>query len=310
MQIYEIADGLAYLHAQGIVHGDVKGENVLIASDLTVRLCDFGLAKIVNSATNPSLAGVGSLRWQAPELFSRASRTPKSDVYAFGLTISEVRSIRLKHRIWLRVCYSQVLSGNVPFHDIESSGAVVLAVYFNDERPPKAPVTSPTGESLEDLWAQAERCWSKHPESRPPMDDVLDALALLIPFAHPMVSQEATGEHGPTVGEPTPREPFKYFKTISDMRASGYLFFSTLDAASGPRHAEVWTSSLTGTFPLSRLQRRGSLNRGYHLVHKVGPPFFPIPSGQWFVGTGPTKSDARDHAAYQLLREIGIGVDG
>lgn len=91
-QIYEIAEGLAYLHERGVIHGDIKGMNVLISAHLRVLVCDFGLAKAANSATATSLVGVGSLRWQAPELLGGGTKTEKSDVYAFGITVAEVSS--------------------------------------------------------------------------------------------------------------------------------------------------------------------------------------------------------------------------
>ncbi|KAG8954581.1 hypothetical protein FRC04_011014, partial [Tulasnella sp. 424] len=88
--IIEIAEGLAYLHQFGIIHGDLKGNNVLISGGYHVLLCDFGLAKHVTSRTSTSLRGVGSIPWQSPELLQDACRrTFQSDVYAFGITVYE-----------------------------------------------------------------------------------------------------------------------------------------------------------------------------------------------------------------------------
>lgn len=92
LQIHEIVDGLAYLHDQSTVHGDIKGANILVSHYHHALLCDFGLAKMADARTSSSLAGAGSLRWQAPELFDRTSRTAMSDMYAFGITIAEVSS--------------------------------------------------------------------------------------------------------------------------------------------------------------------------------------------------------------------------
>lgn len=81
---------MAYLHEKGVVHGDVKGANVLISAAVGILLCDFGLAKMVDASTSTSCAGLGTLRWQAPEIIDGASKSFGSDVYAFGLTIYEV----------------------------------------------------------------------------------------------------------------------------------------------------------------------------------------------------------------------------
>lgn len=90
-KICQLAEALAYLHEVGVVHGDVKGANVLVSPTLSVQLADFGLSKVAGCATNPSLAGVGSIRWQAPEIMNEEPKTYKTDVYSFGLTIFEVR---------------------------------------------------------------------------------------------------------------------------------------------------------------------------------------------------------------------------
>jgi serine/threonine protein kinase len=72
--VCQVADGLSYLHAQTpspIVHGDLKGGNVLINRDGDGALCDFGLSKLLQdcpsmSRFTTSNAGVGTLRWCAP----------------------------------------------------------------------------------------------------------------------------------------------------------------------------------------------------------------------------------------------------
>lgn len=84
---------LAYLHDQNVIHGDVKGGNVLVSAQNKILLCDFGLAKTTGIVTSSSLAGKGSLRWQAPELMGEdPTKTCESDVYAFAMTIYEVRA--------------------------------------------------------------------------------------------------------------------------------------------------------------------------------------------------------------------------
>lgn len=86
----ELASALAYLHGRGFVHGDLKGANVLVSAEVGILLCDFGLAKMVDTNTSTSRAGLGTLRWQAPEVMDGASKSFESDIYAFGLTIYEV----------------------------------------------------------------------------------------------------------------------------------------------------------------------------------------------------------------------------
>ncbi|MBC8133633.1 MAG: serine/threonine protein kinase, partial [Deltaproteobacteria bacterium] len=78
---YQIADALAYLHARGVVHGDISPENVRIAADDRAVLIDLGAAGLV-----PTGSAVGTLGFAAPEaLIGRIS--PASDLYGFGATL-------------------------------------------------------------------------------------------------------------------------------------------------------------------------------------------------------------------------------
>ncbi|KAG8711604.1 hypothetical protein FRC08_015696 [Ceratobasidium sp. 394] len=86
----QVADGLVYLHAKGIIHGDIKGMNVLVSHDHTLKLTDFGNAALedysLRFATNQTTRKI-SIRWSAPELLGDGGRyTFEADVYALGMT--------------------------------------------------------------------------------------------------------------------------------------------------------------------------------------------------------------------------------
>lgn len=98
----DLAEGLAYIHAQGIVHGDVKLENVLIGPDGHAVLTDFGISRIFNAAlrerldialTLPQetavLGNLGSAYYRAPELDAKdgVRPTPASDRWALGIAL-------------------------------------------------------------------------------------------------------------------------------------------------------------------------------------------------------------------------------
>ncbi|KAG8909036.1 hypothetical protein FRB99_000139 [Tulasnella sp. 403] len=89
-QLRECADALAYLHRQRVLHGDIKGSNVLVSDDGHVRLCDFGLTRLEEAMTSMELRGAGSFHWQALELWNGEPKSTKTDVYAYGMLIAEV----------------------------------------------------------------------------------------------------------------------------------------------------------------------------------------------------------------------------
>jgi beta-lactam-binding protein with PASTA domain len=142
--------GLAAAHRAGIVHRDVKPENVLITADGRVKVVDFGLAR-ASAAVGNTRAGmiIGSVSYIAPEQVTGAPTDARTDVYAAGVVLFEM------------------LTGRVPF-----SGETPLAVAYahvNSDVPAVGTLVGGIPPGVEQLVGAAT---SRDPQLRPPDAEV------------------------------------------------------------------------------------------------------------------------------------------
>ncbi|KAG8999356.1 hypothetical protein FRB93_013235 [Tulasnella sp. JGI-2019a] len=160
--IHGIASGLVYLHACGLIHGDIKAANVLMTDSLVPLLGDFGLTKKDEAnVTSPGSKGSGTARWKSPGLTDGESRTTKTDIYALGMTIVEILTCR------------------EPFHQLRLNAKVYLAV-SQGHRPPFEPLSC-HGKDFGLLWELAACCWQKEAVDRPTAAQVVGRIAPLLP---------------------------------------------------------------------------------------------------------------------------------
>ncbi|MDY0910006.1 Stk1 family PASTA domain-containing Ser/Thr kinase [Microbacterium sp. CFBP9034] len=85
-----ILSGLAAAHHAGIVHRDVKPENVLLAEDGRIKIGDFGLARATTANTATGAQLLGTIAYLAPELVTRGTADARSDIYALGIMLYEM----------------------------------------------------------------------------------------------------------------------------------------------------------------------------------------------------------------------------
>jgi serine/threonine protein kinase len=86
----QIANGLAYVHSKGIIHRDVKPDNVWIDSAGNVKIIDFGVAKTGEFSITAAGFTLGTPYYMAPEQVRGEKPAPQVDIYAFGVLLFEL----------------------------------------------------------------------------------------------------------------------------------------------------------------------------------------------------------------------------
>jgi serine/threonine-protein kinase len=85
----QVAQGIAAAHEQGIIHRDIKPQNIIIARDGKVKVADFGIARAASSQTMSATA-VGSVHYISPEQARGGYSDVRSDIYSLGITLYEM----------------------------------------------------------------------------------------------------------------------------------------------------------------------------------------------------------------------------
>ena len=158
-----IARGMAELYGYLpiIQHRDLKSMNILLSSDWTPKISDFGLARhriesTTRLSTKPGKHKGGTFRWAAPETFD-SHFTEASDVYSFAVTLWELASRAL------------------PYGDMADQ-AIMMAVYLREERPDLEQVEARCPPMVIET---IKKCWAHDPKDRPTFKVVAESLGTL-----------------------------------------------------------------------------------------------------------------------------------
>ncbi|XWS75463.1 hypothetical protein CRYUN_Cryun01aG0090600 [Craigia yunnanensis] len=146
----DVAKGMAYIHGLGFIHRDLKSDNLLIAADKSIKIADFGVARI-EVQTEGMTPKTGTYRWMAPEMIQNRPYTKKVDVYSFGIVLWEL------------------ITGLLPYQE-KTSVQAAKSVVDSGARPdiPK--------DCLPVLSEIMTCCWDTNPDARPPFTQIIKML--------------------------------------------------------------------------------------------------------------------------------------
>jgi serine/threonine protein kinase/Tfp pilus assembly protein PilF len=177
----EVCAGLAEAHRVGVVHRDLKPQNIMIDRDGNARIMDFGIARSIKGRgiTGANVL-IGTPEYMSPEQVEGKEAGPRSDLYSLGIVLFEM------------------LTGRLPF---EGESALSVAVKQKSEAPPDPRAFN--GQVPEDLSRLVLRCLEKAPEKRPPgaaelsdelagIESALPATVTPLPLRRPPTSKSIT----------------------------------------------------------------------------------------------------------------------
>jgi serine/threonine protein kinase/beta-lactam-binding protein with PASTA domain len=214
-----VLGALAAAHRAGLVHRDVKPENILLADDGGVKVADFGLARAIESDASNTRTGLmmGTVAYCPPEQISRGNADARSDVYSAGVVLFEL------------------LTGAAPY--VGDSAMAVAYQHVNSDIPAPSTRRADVPRQLDEVVLRAT---SREPSGRP-----LDAGALLaelhdirLDLGLPVVAVPP---------RPRPDQPADDSTQVPSPVPAGNTAGNTADATTAPTHGQVGLDPLRST---------------------------------------------------------------
>lgn len=149
----QILLGLQYLHSNGVIHRDLKGQNILLDSNGKVKLCDFGAAKRYEDDCNESglvTSVKGSMPWMAPEVMKQSGYGRKADIWSLGC------------------CAIEMISGKLPWDGVENQVILMMNMLIYSQSPEIPKTASVQAKDF------ISKCLERDPAKRPSASDLLN----------------------------------------------------------------------------------------------------------------------------------------
>ncbi|XP_040192976.1 tyrosine-protein kinase Lck [Rana temporaria] len=139
----QVAEGMSFLERKNYIHRDLRAANILVSDTLCCKIADFGLARIIEDNEYTAREGAKfPIKWTAPEAINYGTFTIKSDVWSFGVLLSEI-----------------ITYGRIPYPGMTNPEVIdYLERGYRMPQPENCP---------KELYELMLRCWNDHPEERP-----------------------------------------------------------------------------------------------------------------------------------------------
>ncbi|TDG98662.1 hypothetical protein EPR50_G00202520 [Perca flavescens] len=148
----QVTDGMAFIEEKNYIHRDLRAANILVSNELICKIADFGLARLIEDNEYTAREGAKfPIKWTAPEAINYGTFSIKSDVWSFGILLTEI-----------------VTYGRIPYPGM--SNPEVIQNLEKGYRMPK-PENCPDG-----LYNVMCLCWRENPEDRPTFEYLTSVL--------------------------------------------------------------------------------------------------------------------------------------
>uniref|UniRef100_A0A8C6UKW7 Tyrosine-protein kinase n=1 Tax=Neogobius melanostomus TaxID=47308 RepID=A0A8C6UKW7_9GOBI len=163
----QICKGMEYLSSKRYIHRDLATRNILVESELRVKIGDFGLTKVLPQDKEYYMVkepGESPIFWYAPESLTDSKFSVASDIWSFGVVLYELFTHNDKNCSPPAVCVFMSMMGN------DKQGQLIVYHLYellkSGSRLPK-PSGSPT-----EMWEIMEECWDNDPDLRPSFNEL------------------------------------------------------------------------------------------------------------------------------------------
>ncbi|XP_078536845.1 tyrosine-protein kinase Lck isoform X1 [Lissotriton helveticus] len=139
----QVAEGMAFIERKNYIHRDLRAANILVSETLSCKIADFGLARLIKDDEYTAREGAKfPIKWTAPEAINYGTFTIKSDIWSFGILLTEI-----------------VTYGRIPYPGMSNPEVIQnLERGYRMPRPENCP---------EELYEVMMRCWKERPDDRP-----------------------------------------------------------------------------------------------------------------------------------------------